>query len=115
MSYGEVFFYTKGDYYASNEGVQNGMTINPIKSINNIAVSIYPNPTSDVVFFKVQDLYYNNLAYKIYNNVGIEILNGRIVNSNTYVSLRQLPASTYVIKVYRAYEESISYQIIKVQ
>ena len=113
-SIGELFYIEKGSEYRIAEGVQNGITINPVKTKSSIKVSIYPNPTSDLVFFKVQNLNFGTYSYKIYNSVGIELLSGRILNSNTSVSLSLLPPSIYLCKIYRDQVEQLTYQIIKI-
>jgi hypothetical protein len=113
-SIGEQFYIQKGTIYHISEGIQNGIAINPIQDKNNIHVSIYPNPTSEIINFKVQDYNFYPIAYKIYNNTGQELINGRIIHYNTSVSLKQLPASIYIVKLFNDREEIMTYQIIKI-
>jgi hypothetical protein len=113
-SVGEVFFVQKGLQYFLTEGVQNGITINPVKTNSSIKVSVYPNPTSDFINFKVQNLFFNNLSFILYNDIGHELLKGAILNSNTTVSLSQFPSSVYLIKIYRNQTEMAVYKIIKI-
>jgi hypothetical protein len=114
LSIGEVFFENKASMFSQSEGIQNGIIINPIKNKSALKVAVYPNPTTDLLYFKIQDLYFNNLSYKIYNEAGIELLQGNITSSTSNVSLKQLPASIYLIKIYRNLGEIISYQVIKI-
>jgi hypothetical protein len=111
---GEVFYVQKGSQYFLTEGIQNGITINPVKSNSSIKVSVYPNPTSDFINFKVQNLFFNNLSFILYNDIGHELLKGTILNSNTTVSLSQFPSSVYLIKIYRNQTEMAVYKIIKI-
>lgn len=113
-SIGELLYAEKGSQYTLIEGIQNGIAINLVKSNSSIKVAIYPNPTSDQIYFKVQNLNFDNYSYKIYNTNGIELLNGRIQNVNTSVSLSQLPPSIYLCKIYRDHLEMLTYQIIKI-
>jgi hypothetical protein len=113
-SVGELFYVQKGIQNTSSEGIQNGITINTIENKSTIKVSIYPNPTSDLIFFKVQNLYFDNLKFKIYNSIGIELLNGRIQNTITSFSISHLPPSIYLCKIYRDQVEMLTYQIIKI-
>jgi hypothetical protein len=113
-SIGELFYVEKGSQYTLAEGIQNGITINPINTKSSIKVSIYPNPTSDLVYFKVQNLNFHNYSYKIYNSYGIELLHGRIQNMNASASLSHLPPSIYLCKIYRDQFEILTYQIIKI-
>ena len=76
---------------------------------------VYPNPTRDLIYFKVQNLDFKNLGYSVINNTGIEIIKGNVVNPTTYFSLSQFPASNYYIKIYRASTEILTYEIIKIK
>jgi hypothetical protein len=113
-SVGEVFYIQKGSQYFLTEGVQNSITKNPSISKSTIKLSIYPNPTSDFIHFNFQNSYYSGLSYKIYNHIGNELLQGRIQSSNAQISLTQLPASIYLLKVYMEKEEMASIKIIKI-
>jgi hypothetical protein len=113
-SVGAPFYIQKGYNYLLNEGVQNGMLINFVNVKSSIKVEVYPNPTNNIVFFKVQNLNFNNLRYTIINSLGIEILKGNIINASTYVSLNPFPASVYYIKIYRDMDEILTYKVIKI-
>jgi ribosomal protein S17 len=114
ISIGEVFYIQKGQVLNLTEGIQNGITINPVSSKSKISVSVYPNPTNDLVQFKVQNLNFNNLHYRIYNNMGNEISHGDIVNINSTVSLSKFPSSIYLVKIYRGANEESAYKILKI-
>lgn len=113
-SIGELFYVEKGSSISASEGMQNGITINPVKTKSSIKVSIYPNPTSEFVHLNFQNEYSNSLSYKIYNNLGNELLHGRIQNANGQISLTQLPASIYLLKIYVEQVEMKSIKIIKI-
>lgn len=112
-SIGEQFYVEKGAQYSLSEGIQNGFTINPIKTNSSIKVSVFPNPTNDLFYFKVQNLNFDNYSYKIFNSSGIELLQGKIQNTNTSVSLSHLLPSIYLCKIYRNQLEMLTYKIIK--
>jgi hypothetical protein len=112
-SIGEIFYVQKGTQMNVFEGIQNAVTINPVKSNASIKVLVYPNPTSDLVHFNFKNSYTNTISYKLYNNLGNEILNGTIQNANTQISLNQLPASIYLLKVYMEKQEIECIKIIK--
>jgi hypothetical protein len=113
-SIGEIFYIQKGAQQTSSEGVQNGNTINPVKSKSNIKVSVYPNPTSDFIHLNLKSGFSNNIFYKLYNNVGIELLNGSVQNISSQISLTQLPASIYLLKVFMEQQEIENIKIIKI-
>jgi hypothetical protein len=114
FSIGEITYTSKSTTYLINEGIQFGYTIHPNSNSASVKVTIYPNPTTDLIYFKIQNGYYNNLVYRIYNDGGKELMNGNIHNANTSASLQQLPASTYFIKVYNNIEEIVSFKLIKI-
>lgn len=113
-SIGEPFYIQKGSRITASEGIQNNNTNNTNATKSSFKVSIYPNPTSEFVHLNFQNEYSNNLSFKIYNNLGNELLHGRIQNTNTKISLTQLPASIYLLKVYLEQEEMKSIKIIKI-
>jgi hypothetical protein len=113
-SIGEVFYVQKGSQMNVFEGIQNGVTMNPIISNSSIKVSVYPNPTSNFINFKVQNLYFNDLSFILYNDIGHELLKGRIQNTIESVSISQFPASVYTLIVYRNQKEMTNIKIIKI-
>ena len=113
-SIGEQFYVQKGTYYTLSEGVQYGNNNNYKPNSSTIKISIYPNPTSNLIKFQIQNTYSNNLSYRIFNNIGHELLYGRIENTNTPISLTQLPASIYLMKVYLEQQEVESIKLIKI-
>lgn len=113
-SIGELFYVQKGSKFSSSEGIQNSYTNNLNGIHSAIKLSIYPNPTSDFVHIKFPNDFSNSLTYKIYNNIGNELLHGSIQNTNAQISLTQLPASIYLLKVYLEQMEMASIKIIKI-
>ena len=114
FSIGEICYEHKGIKYILTEGIQNGITINANKKNDAIDVSVFPNPTSGLIFFKVLNLYYNKLAYSLYNELGEELMNGIITSESNSVSLKRLPAAIYLIKIYRDMKLITTYQVIKI-
>jgi hypothetical protein len=113
VSIGEVFFTNKGSSLSISEGIQHGVVINKIFTNSNIHVLVYPNPTIDKIYFKVENYNYKNLFYQLYNNLGIELLNGKITGTANYISIKQFPEAVYYLKLYRSSTEMITYKIIK--
>jgi hypothetical protein len=113
-SIGEVFYVQKGSQQNLTEGIQNSMSVNSSKSKLPFKISIYPNPTSDIVHFNFQNTYSINISYKLYNNIGNELLNGSIQNISSKISLTHLPASIYFLKVFMEQQEVESIKIIKI-
>lgn len=112
-SIGESFYVIKGVDYKVNEGVQVGYIINPISTAASLRISTYPNPTTDLVFFKVENLNFSDLSYMLYDAKGTLISKGRIVDSKSFISLKQLPPSIYFLKCFRGLSEEVSFKIFK--
>jgi hypothetical protein len=114
LSIGETFYTYKGSNYTQLEGIQNSLDFNQHTNYTYINVSIYPNPTNDFVHFKIQNVQFPNLSYHIYDAIGNLLIDGIIFNYETTISLNKLPASVYLIKIFRDKEAIKSYQIIKI-
>jgi hypothetical protein len=113
VSIGEVFYMNKGSDYSISEGIQHGIVINKILTNLNIHVLVYPNPTNNFIFFKVENNNFLNLSYQLYNALGFELLNGIITGTSSYISIKQFPSSVYYLKIYRSKNEMATYKIIK--
>jgi len=113
-SVGEVFYTNKGSGSSQSEGIQHAYTIHPVNNGSTLHVSMYPNPTSDLLFFKVENLNYSELSFKIFNVSGTLLRSGPIQDPSSSVSLNNLPSGTYLIKINRGYTEEKSYKIFKI-
>jgi hypothetical protein len=113
-SIGEVLYTQKGYTYNANEGIQDGIIINPIYTNKKLHVSIYPIPTNDIVHFKVENLNFKTLSYSLITENGVEIQRGEIVNETSIISLKWFPSAVYIIKIYRNSIEETSFKILKV-
>jgi hypothetical protein len=113
VSIGEVFYLNKGSSYSISEGIQHGIVINKIHTNSNIHVLVYPNPTDDIIYFKVENYNFQNLSYQFYNILGIELLNGKITGTGSFISIKQFPDEVYYLKLYRSKTEFVTYKIIK--
>lgn len=113
FSVGEVFYISKGDKNTLSEGIQNGYTINPINNGSRMRVSIYPNPSFDLVYFKVENLNYRDLSYKLFSITGLLLRSGIILNIQSSISLNSLPSGAYLLKINRGLVEEKSFKILK--
>ncbi len=113
-SIGEVLYTQKGNFFNANEGIQNGIIINPVYTNKKLHVSVYPIPTNDIVHFKVENLNFKTLSYSLITENGKEIQRGVIENETSNISLKWLPSGLYIIKIYRNAIEETSYKILKV-
>jgi len=59
---------------------------------------IYPNPANDILFIQSPSTILG-LIYIIYDQFGREVLHGKLINENTSVDLKHLPAGSYYVKI----------------
>lgn len=109
-SIGEVFYQSKGRI---SEGVQQNFVINPIATTSSLKLAIYPNPTSDLIYIKVENYHYAGLAYDMYDLAGKLVQKGQILSESTSISLRNLTQQIYILHCFRDSGEDIVFKIIK--
>lgn len=112
-SIGNVFYSTKSKGVSINEGMQQSYIINEIFRKSTLRVSLFPNPTNDLVYFKVENLNYKNLSFRLYDITGRLISSGRIVNHQSVLSLQNFPNNVFIVKVFRGELEEQSFKILK--
>jgi hypothetical protein len=113
-SIGDVFYTGKGSTYNSSEGVQHIYLINALLLQSKIHMIPYPNPTHDLLYFKVENNNYKDLTYILYDLAGKEISSGFIKSQYSFISLKELSAQTYILKCFRGKTEGNIFEIIKV-
>jgi hypothetical protein len=59
---------------------------------------IYPNPANDILFIQSPSTILG-LIYIIYDQFGREVLHGKLINENTSVDIKHLPAGSYYVKI----------------
>lgn len=106
---GEAFYAIKGN---SKDGLQQGFVVNRIAIYSSLHLSVYPNPTADFLYFKVEDLNYENLHYRIIDFTGILLASGEI-QADSRISLQHIPSQTLFLQCYRNAYEQVIYKIIK--
>ena len=86
------------------QGVQQAFEISVVTGLEeakgiNLSVSAYPNPTTDYLELKVENLQLSELSYKLYDISGKVYQNKEIGNSITKIEMQNLPQGIYFIKV----------------
>lgn len=112
-SIGSVFYTSRTKLLIISEGLQHSMDVNKIKRTEQIKLFIFPNPTSGYIFFKVEDVNYENLHYKVYNIIGNLMRTGRITDNHSFISMIHLPNALYIVSVFRGEQEIQTFKIIK--
>ena len=104
-SVGQLAYTTNtGTNGSVSEGVQQPFEISVVTGIEEakdifLNVSAYPNPTTDYLELKVENLQLSELSYKLYDISGIVYQNKEIGNSITKIEMQNLPQGIYFIKV----------------
>lgn len=119
ISIGQVFFFsTSNSTVDISEGVQQPFEISVINSVENnhqidLSYSIYPNPTTDYIFLKVDGTELKHLSYTLFDITGKLVANDVINNNETSITMAKLPSSVYILKVLMNSREVKSFKIIK--
>ncbi len=119
--------YTIGqiDYTAVNnsegsllQGVQQPyeiFTLSTTENFSNLSVSVYPNPTSDLLMISIEESKITDLEYTVIDQQGKSIKSNKISSSNTIIYFEEMANGIYYI-VITSQEKSVhTIKIIKNQ
>jgi hypothetical protein len=100
------------------EGVQQPYEISVIIGLEeaidiNLFYKVYPNPVTDILTLKVENLTYENLYYNLIDINGKVLENKRITSIENYINMDKFSPGTYFLKVYDGRETIKSFKIIK--
>ena len=119
-SVGQLAYTTNtGTNGSVSEGVQQPFEISVVTGIEEakdifLNVSAYPNPTTDYLELKVENLQLSELSYKLYDISGKVYQNKEIGNSITKIEMQNLPQGIYFIKVIDTKNKELkTFKIIK--
>ena len=76
-------------------------------------VSLFPNPTSEYIILNVADGNVADLTYQLYDMQGNLLLDKKLVDSETNISMANFASATYFIKVSNSKNESKEFKIVK--
>lgn len=115
-SVGQVVYTTAtGTNGSIAQGVQQPYEISTTVGINetaiNLALSVYPNPTTNYLTLKVEDN--SNLSYQLYDLQGKVIENKKVVANSTIVKMEGLPKAIYFLNVTKNNKSVKTFKIIK--
>ncbi|PCH69012.1 MAG: hypothetical protein COC06_08275 [Bacteroidales bacterium] len=97
-----VYTADKGFGGSAAKGVQQAYEISTVKqteTLIKLECSIYPNPTVDVLIFKLLDPGYEDLSLSLRDMTGRLISNKDIVSNETRFNMRHLSAGVYLLQV----------------
>ena len=120
-SVGQVFYQTHtGTNGSVAEGVQQPYEISIVTGIEqtaiNLAISAYPNPTTDYLTLQVDVLTTLNIhamSYQLYDMNGKILQSKKITGNDTIIIMSNLVPSTYFVRVIEGNKEVKTFKIIK--
>jgi hypothetical protein len=66
------------------------------KSVNNEAISIYPNPFFDIISLKIPSAEQENIEFIVVNELGKIVISQKIYKSNTSINCVYLSKGVYI-------------------
>lgn len=116
-SVGQVVYKTNiGTNGNVQQGVQQPYKISIVVGENetsiNLEMNVYPNPTTDYLTLKIEDI--GNLTYQLSDMQG-RIIESKEVNTNdTNITMEELPSAIYLLKVSDSKSKTVkTFKIIK--
>jgi hypothetical protein len=112
-----VYTAVSGSNGNSNQGVQQPyeffvLGIDNYPAIN-LTMSVFPNPTQNLINLKVESGSIDNLNFVLYDITGKAIISQKLTSTLTQVPLQNLAAGTYLLRVNDTQKELKTFKIIK--
>ena len=114
FSVGQVGYTCEGTNISISQGVQQAKQI-PFATIVgiNLRISIYPNPTTGILYVEVKNNDYPGLQFQLYD------LNGKLLESKNAAAnqtgfvMKYLAAGTYILQITENNKQVRSFKVIK--
>jgi hypothetical protein len=113
-----VYTNNTGTNGSVSQGVQQPYEISIVTSMQeangiNLTISAFPNPTTDYLTLKADNIEYQNLYFHLYDLNGKIIQENKVTLSDTKISMTGLPPATYFLKVTDNQKEVKTFKIVK--
>ena len=79
-----------------------------------LTISANPNPATEFFVLRIEEGWFDNLSYRIYDGGGKLITQQKIVDKETRISMSKLTNAYYFVKVYKSIFEVKSFKIVKI-
>jgi hypothetical protein len=117
-SIGQVVYTTNtGSNGSIAQGVQHAfeiLTVGTYETELNIALTTFPNPTTENLTLQISDYNNEKLTYQLFDMQGKRLSNGRVTAQQTQIYMNGLPSATYFINVVNQENKKVqSFKIIK--
>ena len=121
------FSYTLGQVvytaYTGNEGtvsqgIQQGVEISAVTGLPEaegiqLLISAYPNPLSDYLILRAEDIDIGNLRYQLFTISGTMIVSKRLESNQTSIPMSEYAPGTYLVKVTDGRRELKVFRVVK--
>ena len=100
------------------QGVQQPFEISVVTGINRakgivLNCKVYPNPTTDFLYLKVDNYNFSKLSINVYDISGRLLRSRKIDSSITLLDLQNLEHSSYFVKVMKGNREVKTFHVVK--
>lgn len=118
-SVGQVFYSTNTySDFSVIEGVHQPYDISTIFTSNDllkteIIINAYPNPTSDELNIYIANYENNKMTLQFFDALGKLIETRSILSDKTSINMRDLPASSYFVRIFENNKELKVFRVIK--
>ena len=79
----------------------------------NVYCNVYPNPSSDFVVIDFKGRLDKDSKFSIFDSNGVEVLQNKIEEERSFVSIKNLSAGSYIIKITSPNLSGNNFRIIK--
>lgn len=119
-SVGQIFYKTvDGATAYLSQGVEQPFEIQTVLGQDNFNVnlelSVYPNPTTDVIYLKIKESNFESIQYQLFDINGRLIENNKVFENSTIIQMGKYPEAIYLLKVLDNNKEVKTFKIIKKQ
>lgn len=114
---GQVAYITNvGVSNSEIQGVQQPYEISVVtmleQSPDDMDLSVFPNPTTEFLMLKHEDIDAKNLTYELYDIHGKILKSNSLTGNNTRINMAGFPASTYFLQVKQVQKNITRFKII---
>lgn len=78
-----------------------------------LGVKVYPNPTSSLLFLRVEGIDLKDVSYQLFDSSGRNILRDKIKQVETSIDLTSKPSGVYILNVLTTESSIKTFKIIK--
>ena len=119
-SIGQLFYKTvNGATAYLSPGVEQPFEIQTVLGQDNFNVnlelSVYPNPTTDIIYLKIKESSFESIQYQLFDINGRLVENNRVFENSTIIQMGKYPEAIYLLKVLENNKEVKTFKIIKKQ